>query len=45
MAYQGTTSQRLPQPLQVVGPNTGLAHSSMVFVIESQIADIISALQ
>jgi cation diffusion facilitator CzcD-associated flavoprotein CzcO len=43
-AYKGTTIHGFPNLFQVVGPNTGLGHSSMVFVIESQIAYIIDAL-
>ena len=44
-AYKGTTIAGFPNLFQIVGPNTGLGHSSMVFVIESQIAYIVSALQ
>ncbi|HET9501044.1 MAG TPA: NAD(P)/FAD-dependent oxidoreductase [Marmoricola sp.] len=44
-AYKGTTVSGFPNLFQIVGPNTGLGHSSMVFVIESQIAYILSALQ
>jgi cation diffusion facilitator CzcD-associated flavoprotein CzcO len=43
-AYKGTTISGFPNLFQIVGPNTGLGHSSMVFVIESQIAYILSAL-
>jgi len=45
MAYKGTTVAGFPNLFQIVGPNTGLGHSSMVFVIESQIAYIVSALR
>ena len=45
MAYKGTTIAGFPNLFQIVGPNTGLGHSSMVFIIESQIAYIVSALQ
>jgi cation diffusion facilitator CzcD-associated flavoprotein CzcO len=45
MAYKGTTVAGFPNLFQIVGPNTGLGHSSMVFVIESQIAYILSALR
>ena len=45
MAYKGTTIPGFPNLFQIVGPNTGLGHSSMVFVIESQIAYILSALR
>ncbi|MEP6817216.1 MAG: NAD(P)/FAD-dependent oxidoreductase [Marmoricola sp.] len=44
-AYKGTTISGFPNLFQIVGPNTGLGHSSMVFVIESQIAYILSALR
>ncbi len=45
MAYKGTTIAGFPNLFQIVGPNTGLGHSSMVFVIESQIAYIVDALR
>jgi len=45
MAYKGTTVAGFPNLFQIVGPNTGLGHSSMVFVIESQIAYILGALR
>ena len=44
-SYKGTTAAGFPNLFQIVGANTGLGHSSMVFMIESQIAYIISALQ
>jgi cyclohexanone monooxygenase len=44
-AYKGTTISGFPNLFQIVGPNTGLGHSSMVFIIESQIAYVVSALQ
>ena len=44
-AYKGTTISGFPNLFQIVGPNTGQGHSSMVFMIESQIAYILSALQ
>ncbi|HET6652267.1 MAG TPA: NAD(P)/FAD-dependent oxidoreductase [Nocardioides sp.] len=43
-AYKGTTFHGFPNLFQIVGPNTGLGHSSMVFIIESQIAYILDAL-
>ena len=43
--YKGTTISGFPNLFQIVGPNTGLGHSSMVFVIESQIAYVIEALR
>jgi cyclohexanone monooxygenase len=44
-AYKGTTVSGFPNLFQIVGPNTGLGHSSMVFVIESQIAYILDAIK
>jgi len=43
-SYKGTTAAGFPNLFQIVGANTGLGHSSMVFMIESQIAYILSAL-
>ncbi len=45
VAYKGTTINGFPNLFQIVGPNTGLGHSSMVFIIESQLAYITSALR
>jgi cation diffusion facilitator CzcD-associated flavoprotein CzcO len=44
-AYLGTTISGFPNFFMVVGPNTGLGHSSMIFMIESQIAYIQSCLE
>ncbi len=44
-AYKGTTVNGFPNLFFIVGPNTGLGHSSMVFIIESQITYIRGALQ
>jgi cation diffusion facilitator CzcD-associated flavoprotein CzcO len=44
-AYKGTTVQGFPNLFQIVGPNMGLGHSSMVFVIESQVTYIERALE
>jgi len=44
-AYKGTTVPEFPNLFFVVGPNTGLGHSSMVFVIESQVQYIRDALR
>ncbi len=43
-AYLGTTVSGFPNLFLVVGPNTGLGHSSMIFMIESQVAYILSAI-
>ena len=44
-AYKGTTISGFPNLFQIVGPNTGLGHSSMVFVIETQVGYIVDALR
>jgi cation diffusion facilitator CzcD-associated flavoprotein CzcO len=43
-AYLGTTVSGFPNLFFIVGPNTGLGHSSMVYMIESQLAYIQGAL-
>jgi cation diffusion facilitator CzcD-associated flavoprotein CzcO len=42
-AYKGATVQGFPNLFFIVGPNTGLGHSSMVFMIESQVAYAVDA--
>ncbi len=37
-AYKGTTVPGFPNLFMIPGPNTGQGHTSMVFIIESQIA-------
>ena len=44
-AYLGTTVHGFPNLYFIVGPNTGLGNNSMVFMIESQVAYIHSALE
>ncbi len=44
-AYKGTTVSGFPNFFLIVGPNTGLGHSSMVYMIESQIAYVLDALR
>ena len=44
-AYRGATVHGFPNLLFVVGPNTGLGHSSMVFMIESHLNYLSSALK
>ena len=44
-AYLGTTVAGFPNMFIMTGPNTGLGHSSMVFMIESQLAYVMSALK
>jgi cation diffusion facilitator CzcD-associated flavoprotein CzcO len=43
-AYLGTTVSGFPSFFMIVGPNTGLGHNSMVYMIESQIRYIATAL-
>lgn len=44
-AYKGTTVSGFPNLFLLAGPNTGLGHSSMVFMIESQVAYVMDAIQ
>ena len=44
-AYRGTTVAGFPNLFMIVGPNTGLGHGSMIYMIEAQIAYILSALE
>ena len=44
-AYLGTSIAGFPNLFMLVGPNTGLGHSSMVYMIESQIAYVMDALR
>ncbi|WP_405071637.1 NAD(P)/FAD-dependent oxidoreductase [Kribbella sp. NBC_01510] len=44
-AHLGTAVSGFPNFFLLIGPNTGLGHSSMVFMIESQIAYILDALK
>jgi cation diffusion facilitator CzcD-associated flavoprotein CzcO len=44
-ALRGTTVAGFPNLFLVIGPNTGLGHSSMIFMIESQLAYIVDALR
>ena len=43
-AYLGTSVPAFPNLFLLLGPNTGLGHSSMIYMIESQIAHIVSAI-
>jgi cation diffusion facilitator CzcD-associated flavoprotein CzcO len=43
-AYLGTTVHGFPNLCFIVGPNTGLGHSSMVFMIEAQVRYIMGLL-
>ena len=44
-AYLGTTVSGFPNLFLLIGPNTGLGHSSMVFIIESQLAYVLDAVK
>jgi cation diffusion facilitator CzcD-associated flavoprotein CzcO len=44
-AYLGTTVAGFPNLFILIGPNTGLGHSSMIFMIESQLAYILDCLR
>jgi cation diffusion facilitator CzcD-associated flavoprotein CzcO len=44
-AYKGTTVHGFPNYFQVVGPNTGLGHSSMVLMIEAQVGYVVDAVR
>ncbi len=44
-AYLGTTVAGFPNLFLMTGPNTGLGHTSIVFMIESQIAYLLDALR
>jgi cyclohexanone monooxygenase len=44
-AYKGTTIPDFPNLFMLVGPNTGQGHTSMIFIIESQVAYVRDALR
>jgi cation diffusion facilitator CzcD-associated flavoprotein CzcO len=44
-AYKGTTVHGFPNLFTIVGPNTGQGHTSMVFIIESQVAYLRDAIR
>ena len=44
-AHRGTTFAEFPNLFMLVGPNTGLGHNSIVFMIESQINYVLDALR
>jgi len=44
-AYYGTTVSGYPNMFQLVGPNTGLGHNSIIFMIEAQVTYILDCLQ
>ena len=44
-AYKGTTVAGFPNLFMLVGPNVGLGHSSMIYMIESQVRYVMDALR
>jgi cation diffusion facilitator CzcD-associated flavoprotein CzcO len=44
-AYLGTAVAGFPNLFFLLGPNTGLGHSSMVYMLESQLAYVLGALR
>ncbi len=44
-AHKGATVSGFPNLFLLLGPNTGLGHSSMVYMIESQVAYLMAALR
>ncbi|GER86109.1 flavin-binding monooxygenase [Dictyobacter vulcani] len=44
-AYYGTTITGFPNLFLLIGPNTGLGHNSMVYMIESQLSYILDCLR
>lgn len=44
-AYRGTTVPGFPNFFMLLGPNTGLGHTSVVFMIETQVQHILSCLR
>ena len=44
-AYKGTGIHGFPNLFMLVGPNTGLGHSSMILMIEAQVRYLVQAMQ
>lgn len=44
-AYLGITVPRFPNMFQLIGPNSGLGHNSMIFMIEAQVNYILRAIE
>lgn len=44
-AYKGTTVAGFPNMFLLVGPNTGLGHNSIVYMIEAQVSYVMDALK
>jgi cation diffusion facilitator CzcD-associated flavoprotein CzcO len=43
-AYLGTAVAGFPNFFMIIGPNTGLGHSSLVFIIEAQVDHVMNAI-
>jgi cation diffusion facilitator CzcD-associated flavoprotein CzcO len=44
-AYLGTAMAGFPNVFRIIGPNTGLGHNSMVYMIESQLEYVMDAIR
>ncbi len=44
-AYLGVTTKDFPNFFMLTGPNSGLGHNSMIFMIEAQVNYVLSAIQ
>ena len=44
-AYYGSTIHHFPNMFMMLGPNTGLGHNSMIYMIESQTNYVVDAIQ
>ena len=44
-AYKGATISGFPNLFMLIGPNTGLGHTSMIYMIESQITYVLDCLR
>ena len=44
-AYLGTAMAGFPNVFRIIGPNTGLGHNSMVYMIESQLSYLMDAIR
>jgi hypothetical protein len=44
-AYAGTTMAGFPNAFLLIGPNTGLGHNSMIYMMESQFAYVLDAIR
>jgi cation diffusion facilitator CzcD-associated flavoprotein CzcO len=44
-AYRGATLAGLPNLFKLIGPNTGLGHNSMIYMIEAQLNYVMDALR